>query len=218
MLITLAWQKKIESYLEVGARLIEAKAELNYREYEAMIERDLPFDKSTARRLKMIAEHPVLSDRAYTHALPASWMTLYELHKLQPERLLELIEDGTVNPRMQQKDAIALVPGRTPRSAAQSSGEPRRCALCTDTAQVPVGHQWSEDDDVEDQCNTLEVAEQLADELKTLFDRLRPKIERVIDDRVHPDIRAVLADVLREHATIAIGLADRLNPPAESDQ
>jgi len=34
----------------------------------------------------MIAEHPVLSNRAYTHVLPASWMTLYELSKLQPER------------------------------------------------------------------------------------------------------------------------------------
>jgi len=52
MLITSAWQKKIESYLEVGARLIEAKVELDHGEYESMIAQDLPFDKSTARRLR----------------------------------------------------------------------------------------------------------------------------------------------------------------------
>ena len=105
MLITGAWQKKIESYLEVGAYLIDAKAKLP-GEYEAMIKSDLPFDKSTARRLKIIAEHPILSDRAYTHALPARWMTLYLLSQLPPETLVALIEDGTVSPKLQQKKRL----------------------------------------------------------------------------------------------------------------
>jgi hypothetical protein len=219
MLIRVAWQKAVEDILETGARLIEAKAELNPGEYEAMLQEDLPFDRSTANRLKIIAAHQVLANSAYTHTLPASWMTLYELSKLQPERLLLLIEDGTVNPRLQQKEAIALLPGRSRRSTAQPPSEPHQCAVCTDTARVPVGHQWSDDDDVEEQGDSLEVVEQLLVKIGSLFGQLRPKIERMIDERLHPDIRAILADGLREHAAQAIGLADRLNPPpAESDQ
>src|SRR5262249_34642446 len=123
--------------------------------------------------------------------------------------------DGTITPKIEREEARDL---RLP--ANRPVRRQHQCAICTDTAQVSVEHQWTEDDDPEEQGNSLAVVEHLGEQIQNLFGQLRPKSERVIDDRVHPDIRAVLADALREHANVALGLADRLNPPppADSDQ
>ena len=47
-----------------------------------MVEAELPFSASTARRLMAISEDMRLSNPAHGQLLPQSWRTLYELTKL----------------------------------------------------------------------------------------------------------------------------------------
>jgi hypothetical protein len=59
-----------------------------------------------------IAEDRVLSNTTHGSHLPASWRTLYELAQLPKHGLdLEvLIEEGAIHPKMERKDALALLP------------------------------------------------------------------------------------------------------------
>jgi hypothetical protein len=109
-LIAAAWQKGVESIIESGECLCRAKAELPHGSYEAMIQSELPFGPTTARRLVIIASNNILSNRAHVHALPSSWGTLYELTKLPQTLLLEKIEDGSITPELGRKDVRALLP------------------------------------------------------------------------------------------------------------
>jgi hypothetical protein len=105
-----SWQKAVESIVETGKLLLEAKAELNHGEFIRMIEKHLPFKARTAERLMKIAEHPVISNPTHCVAFPPSWGTLYELTKLPPKILEARIIDGSVNPKMERKDVAKLVP------------------------------------------------------------------------------------------------------------
>ena len=211
-----ARRKTVEGYIEQGKILIEAEEELDHGEYEKFA--DEVVGSATGRKLKKIARHRVLANRSHVNDLPASLTTLYELSFLKPETLLALIDDGTVNPKITREQAHAL---RSPPA------EPVRhqCALCADTARVPEGHHWDAHDegpveiDIEDQDETADLVEDLVAEIGRIFGpprgskpTLRQKIERVRDERVHPDIRAMLARALREHAEIATRLADELAP------
>jgi hypothetical protein len=106
-----AWGKQVESIIETGQCLIEAKAELDHGAFEAMVQSKLPFTPGTARRLKTIAEHQIISNQAHAPVLPASWMTLYELTKLSPEILLAKLKDGSIHPKLERKDVRAMRPG-----------------------------------------------------------------------------------------------------------
>jgi hypothetical protein len=117
--INACWRKTVESILDTASYLIEAEQELGSAEFKLMVEQDLEMSASTARKIKLIGRHPVLSQRAYMHNLPACWGTLYELSKLDAATLLPLIEDGTVSPKLEEKQALALrdPPRRTPLTA-----------------------------------------------------------------------------------------------------
>jgi hypothetical protein len=108
-LITAAWNKTLEGILETGSRLIEAKKNLDHGEFEMMIEHELPFKPSTARKLMDIARQKVLANRSHANVLPRAWTTLYELSKLTPQKLEEYIEAGLVNSDMERKEAGALL-------------------------------------------------------------------------------------------------------------
>src|ERR1044071_495112 len=99
-----AWQSSFEGIIECGRLLIAAKEELEHGEFESMVEKELPFKPSTARRLMIIAKDERLLDRAHGHVLPPSWRTLYELTKLPDDVLEKKLTDGTIHPEMQRKD------------------------------------------------------------------------------------------------------------------
>jgi hypothetical protein len=101
-----SWQKSTAGIIETGALLLQAREQLNRDVFNAMW---LPFGRRTAQRLMAIAGHPILSNATHVSRLPPSWGTLYELTKLREEVLLAKIEDGTVNPGMERKDATALL-------------------------------------------------------------------------------------------------------------
>jgi hypothetical protein len=55
-----------------------------------------------------IASNPLLTNTNHGSSLPSSPHTLYELSRVPAARLLAAIEDGTVHPQMERRDAIAL--------------------------------------------------------------------------------------------------------------
>jgi hypothetical protein len=96
--ITAGWQKAVESIIQTGKLLLQAKAELPHGEFGKMIEPGkLPFTPSTAQRLMAIARHPVLSNPAHVQHLPPSWGTLYKLTQFSEEMLNKKLADGTIN-------------------------------------------------------------------------------------------------------------------------
>src|ERR1700730_8168617 len=104
--ITERWQHTVEqtikSFSEIGSLLIEAKAALPHGEFESMIQQQLPFKPSTARRLMAIARDCRISNRAHAHVLPPSWATLYELTKLDDDEFEARISDGTIRPDIER--------------------------------------------------------------------------------------------------------------------
>jgi hypothetical protein len=109
-MITAAWQKGVESIVETGDRLIEAKGELEHGSFEAMVQTKLPFGPDTARMLMAIARHPVISKPEHVRVLPPSWGTLYQLTKLPDPLLTAKIKDGTITPELERKDVPKLLP------------------------------------------------------------------------------------------------------------
>ena len=110
--------KTVEGFIEAGEWLIEAKRgpdKLPHGEFLAMVADDLKISADTAQRLMKIAGHPVLSNAAYARLLPPTRETLYELTKVEDDKLEAAIKDGRVNPMMERKDAAGLLPTKTPK-------------------------------------------------------------------------------------------------------
>src|SRR5215831_5225656 len=82
----------VENIIARGRLLIEAHDELERGSYEATVKRH--FDLSYARKLRIIAAQPVLSNRAHANALPPHPETLYQLSKLPAEALRAKLSDG----------------------------------------------------------------------------------------------------------------------------
>jgi hypothetical protein len=131
-----AWQKGVEAFLETGRLLIEAKDALDHGEFEAMVRLKLPFDPSVARKLMVIARHPVLSNRAHAHVLPPSWTTLYELTKLPDETLLPKTKDGSINPKIERRQVTAMRPA--PKARIKRSGANNTKKLSTVPPPMPT--------------------------------------------------------------------------------
>lgn len=120
-----AWGKQVHSIIETGQALVDAKAELEHGSFEAMVQSKLPFTKSTAHRLRVIAENEILSKMAHVPLLPPSWGTLYELTKLPDEVLIAALKDGSIHPKMERKDAKALRLEAKPPKPSKSKAKPK---------------------------------------------------------------------------------------------
>jgi hypothetical protein len=70
----------VENIIARGRLLIEAKEELEPGSFEAVVKGH--FDLSYARKLRIIAAHPIISHRSHANALPPSPETLYLLTTL----------------------------------------------------------------------------------------------------------------------------------------
>ena len=120
------WQKSTAGIIETGTHLLEASNELERDIFNAM---RLPFCRRTAQRLMAIAARPIFA----THAsrLPPSWMTLYELTRLPDQILLARLEDGTINPGMERRDARHFLAG-------QKRKLPSPSPICSRPGQSPL--------------------------------------------------------------------------------
>ena len=113
--ISAAWRQSVEAIVECGRRLIAARAALSKGEWVRMFSdhpsrcsHPLPFSRRTAAMLVAIAEHPVLAAAHHGARLPASWRTLYELSRFEPEQLTAAIEAGKVTTETTRAQAVAL--------------------------------------------------------------------------------------------------------------
>lgn len=101
----------IEDIIDAGRYLIRAKAVLPHGEFGRMFaEKMVPFSINTAQRLMAIARHPELTNPAHVQHLPAAWGTLYELTKVEPDRLHDALRYGQVRQDMRRQDVKALLP------------------------------------------------------------------------------------------------------------
>jgi hypothetical protein len=95
----------VENIIGRGQVLIEAHDELERDSYEATVKRH--FDLSYARKLRIIAVHPVLSNRSHANALPPHPETLYQLSRLPEDVLRAKLKDGSINPKLERKDVAS---------------------------------------------------------------------------------------------------------------
>jgi len=127
--ILAAWQKTVSNIVETGRALIDAKADLDHGAFLKMVEGRLPFQRRTAERLMTIASHSVLSNASHASHLPASWMTLAELARLDASTVERLIESGEINPRLERKGVARLLPPPKPKAIpkkAAPAAKPRQ--------------------------------------------------------------------------------------------
>ena len=71
--INAAWRKAVDSIIETGRILLEAKDgpyRLKHGAFEAMVRTELPFNERTGQMLMRIARHPILSDAKHVSLLP----------------------------------------------------------------------------------------------------------------------------------------------------
>ena len=98
--IAAAYRGGAEAFIETGRLLIEAKAALDHGEYEDMVERDLSFSPSTARKLVAIARDTRIANRSTVERLPPAWTILYEITKLDDKTFSAMLAEGSINPGM----------------------------------------------------------------------------------------------------------------------
>ena len=103
-LISADWRKSIDSVLQVGRTLADAKADLSPTEFNLMVNNDLPFKSTTALDLICVAQYPFKN----FEDLPQSWSILRELAKMSPANLEKAQAKGLVTSSTTQREAKAI--------------------------------------------------------------------------------------------------------------
>jgi hypothetical protein len=116
------WRKGAGNFIECGRLLAEAKDELSRDAFNAMVRSKLDFEASVGRKLMLVGTNSTLC--AHGHKLPPCWTTLYQLSQLPEDVLKAALDDGTVHPGMQRKDAEALKPPKPTKTPAKSAAKP----------------------------------------------------------------------------------------------
>src|SRR5215831_2523559 len=145
--ITERWRASVESIIETGRLLLEAKATLPHGEFGAMCESQLPFGARTAQRLIAIAQDNRLSNINSAHAslLPASWSTLYELTKLSDDEFEAAVKDRKIHEGLERKEVAHM---RAHREAGFAGGSPVSASM--PGGGLAIAHRRVEPDDSRD--------------------------------------------------------------------
>ena len=101
-----AWQKSVQSVIEVGNLVKQAKEQLGVS--YTLLETELPFSSTVAAFLIKIAENPVLSNPTYHARLPNGYNTLYYLASVDEKQLVEQLESGEITPNFTLASAKSL--------------------------------------------------------------------------------------------------------------
>lgn len=102
--ITETWKRTQENFVAIGRLLNRAKATLDHGEFEAMIERDLPFSTATARKLRTVAE-AIDAGTVPVALLPPDYTTVYLVATMSDEERRAAETQGIIHPGMTRADA-----------------------------------------------------------------------------------------------------------------
>ena len=115
--------KSVDSLIEAGSLLLEAKGTLDHGEWLKMFENgQLPFGERQAQYLMQVAGHRVLANPNNRSLLPQSRTALVELAKGDESKVEQVIQDGKVHPAMTAKDARLLIQGDNVTAAKVKTG------------------------------------------------------------------------------------------------
>jgi hypothetical protein len=129
------WHRGYENIRDIGRKLNAAKDALAHGEFEAMIENDLPFTASYARRFMRVARDPRFEEGATLHALPAmpGVALMDNLRKLPDTFYQAAVEDGRIHPKLTVKESFELLKqaggGRKLNQRPHALVEPRAPAI-----------------------------------------------------------------------------------------
>jgi hypothetical protein len=99
------WSLAQQQFIAIGRYLEQAKHKLPHGEYEAMVERDLPFDASIARRLRTVVQF-IDSGAVPIGQLPPSYSVLYELASMTPDERERADEAKLDRPDVTRKELV----------------------------------------------------------------------------------------------------------------
>ena len=133
------YENAVQSIIETGNRLIEAKKDAGHGNWLKVVEL-LPFSHSTASKFMAIAENKSISNLSHVTSLPASWGTLYALTQLPTRELNQKIKSGEINPDLERKTVEAWVrekkEPKTEKSVPIHEQEPQEVEFWEDTPEI----------------------------------------------------------------------------------
>ena len=118
-----AWQKSVQSVIEVGNLVKQAKEQLGVS--YTLLETELPFSSTVAAFLIKIAENPVLSNPTYHARLPNGYNTLYYLASVDEKQLVQQLESGEITPNFTLASA-KLLREALPKKTAITPAVPKK--------------------------------------------------------------------------------------------
>lgn len=103
-IITL-WTEAAETFLLIGRHLNQAKDALPHGEFQRMVDECLPFDKSRAYQLRMVAQM-VDAGRVGERDLPRSSATAFLFTSLDAKSIVRAKEDGVLRPDIRRQEVV----------------------------------------------------------------------------------------------------------------
>ena len=133
--ITLRWNQAHKAIMAVCHLIVDARINLEAKEWKAFVEEDCPFDYSVLQKFMNMASHPGLNDPANEKYLPNSWTALYEIMQMKESTFRIGVQKGIINPGCKLADLKNLREKlETPKRKASTKGKDSKAAM---TAEAP---------------------------------------------------------------------------------
>lgn len=117
------WRDAQHRFLLIGRYLNQAKASLPHGEFEAMIQRDLPFSPSIGYQLRAVAQS-LDNGRFIETELPPSYSTAYQITTLSEQELRAARDQSLIRPDVQRTEIMEFK--RLMRGALESDRDRKR--------------------------------------------------------------------------------------------
>ena len=138
-----AFEKSMRSSLqlavELGRKLIEAKEHLPhgefgklFRDHSTPIEAAMPFSSRWAQKLMSIAQHKAIANPKYTSVLPHDVESVFQLARVDSDKLKSAVEQGEVRPDMTQAETKQLVAKLEPAKTQTQRKDPSESELLSE--------------------------------------------------------------------------------------
>lgn len=108
--IAASWRKSTEAIIETGNLLNQAESKFTHEQYSSLRDyliTEVGMSNSVISKLKTIARNPILIDPNYHHRLPPSYATLYQISKIEEDKLKNALDEGEITSLTQLKDVTA---------------------------------------------------------------------------------------------------------------